>query len=93
MRVRVTINISEPLCRGRRVMFDENNDGWISFMYERLPNICHWCGHLTHDDKDCGIWLRSSGSLSNGEQQFGSWIRASQYNTSKKNVVEVQGYG
>ena len=57
MRVRVTINISKPLCRGRRVMFDENNDGWVSFMYERLPNICYWCGHLTHDDKDCGIWL------------------------------------
>ena len=57
MRVRVTINISEPLCRGRRVMFYENNDGWVSFMYERLPNICYWCGHLTHDDKDCGIWL------------------------------------
>ena len=55
MRVMVTINISKPLCRGRRVMFDENNDAWVSFMYERLPNICYWCGHLTHDDKDCGI--------------------------------------
>ncbi|KAK9990738.1 hypothetical protein SO802_025723 [Lithocarpus litseifolius] len=74
MRVRVNINISEPLCRGKRVMFDEHNDGWVSFMYERLPNICYWCGHLTHDDKDCGIWLRSGGSLSNNEQQFGPWI-------------------
>ena len=67
MRVRVTINISEPLCWGRRVMLDENNDGWVSFMYERLPNICYWCGNLTHDDKDCGIWLRSGGSLSDDE--------------------------
>uniref|UniRef100_A0A7N2R2G9 DUF4283 domain-containing protein n=1 Tax=Quercus lobata TaxID=97700 RepID=A0A7N2R2G9_QUELO len=93
MRVRVTINILEPLCRGRRVMFDENNDGWVSFMYEWLPNICFWCGHLTHDDKDCRIWLWNGGFLSNSEQQFGLWIRASQYNASKKNVVEVQGYG
>ena len=68
MRVRVTINITEPLCRGRRVMFDENNDGWVSFLYERLPNICYWCGHLTHDDKDYGIRLQSGGSLSNNEQ-------------------------
>lgn len=68
MRVRVTVNKSEPLCRGRRVMFDEHNDGWVSFLYERLPNICYWCGHLTHDDKDCGIWLRSGGSLSNRDQ-------------------------
>lgn len=41
MRVRVTINVSEPLCRGRKVTSDENNDGWISFMYERLPNMCY----------------------------------------------------
>lgn len=93
MRVRVTSNISEPLCRGRRVMFDEHNDGCVSFIYERLPNICFWCGHLTHDDKDCGIWLRSGGYLSNSEQQFGPWIRANQYKSSKKIVVEVQGYG
>ena len=31
--------------------------------------------------------------MSNSEQQFGPWIHASQYNTAKKNVVEVQGYG
>lgn len=52
MRVRVTIDISEPICWGRRVTFDENNDGWVSFMYERLPKMCYWCGHLTHDDKE-----------------------------------------
>ena len=31
MRVRVTIDIAEPLCRGRRVDFDEDNEGWVSF--------------------------------------------------------------
>lgn len=67
MRVRVTIDISGPICLGRRVTFDENNDGWVSFMHERLPNMCYWCGHLTHDDKECRIWLRSGGSLSNHE--------------------------
>lgn len=37
--------------------------------------------------------MQSGGSLSNHEQQFGPWLRASQYNSSKKIVVEVQGYG
>lgn len=55
IRVRVTINVSEPLCQGRKVTSDENNDGWISFMYERLPNMCYWCDHLMHDDKECGL--------------------------------------
>ncbi|XP_050247342.1 uncharacterized protein At4g02000-like [Quercus robur] len=55
LRVRVVIDVSEPLCRGRRVKFDENEEGWVSFMYERLPNLCYWCGHLTHDDKECSL--------------------------------------
>ena len=92
LRVRVATNVSEPLCKGRRVKFDENEEGWVSFMYERLPNLCYWCGHLTHDDKDCSLWLRSRGTLSPSYQQFGLWLRASQYNPMKKTVVEVQGY-
>lgn len=59
MRVWVAIDVSEPLCRGQRVKFDENEEGWVSFMYERLPNLCYWCGHLTYDDKECSLWLRS----------------------------------
>ena len=92
MRVRVTIDILEPLYRGRRVDFDEDNEGWVSFQYERLPNLCYWCGHLTHDNKECVLWLRSKGTLSVEEQQFGSWIRANQFNPVKKSIVEVQGY-
>ena len=89
LRVRVVIDVSEPLCRGRRVKFDENEEGWVSFMYERLPNLCYWCGHLTHDDKECSLWLRSGGTLSPSEQQYGPWMRANQYNPMKKSVVEV----
>ena len=55
LRVRVAIDVSELLCSGRRVDFDDDNEGWLSFMYERLPNLCYWCGHLTHDDNDCGL--------------------------------------
>ena len=92
LRVRVAIDVLEPLCRGRQVKFDENEEGWVSFMYERLPNLCYWCGCLTHDDKDYSLWLRSRGSLSLSDQQFGLWLRASPYNPMKKTVVEVQGY-
>ena len=64
----------------------------MSFAYERLPNLCYWCGQLTHDDNDCVIWLRSKGSLSSRDQQYGAWLRAGQFNPSKKMVVAVQGY-
>ena len=51
MRVRVAVNVLEPLCRGRRVTLNDDSNGWVSFRYERLPNFCFWCGHLDHMDK------------------------------------------
>ena len=62
-------------------------------MYERLPNICYWCGSISHDEKDCSLWLCSKGTLKLDDQQFGLWIRASLFNQTKKSVViKVKGY-
>lgn len=93
MRMRVIIDISQPLCRGRQVSFDDGSEGWISFKYEHLPNVCYWCGRLTHDEKDCIMWLQSKGSLKVENQQFGQWLRASQITSLKKMVIDVKGYG
>ena len=52
MRVRVMVDISQPLCRGRMVALDDNRELCVSFKYERLPNLYYWCGRLTHNDRD-----------------------------------------
>lgn len=52
----------------------------------------YWCGHLSHDDKECSMWLSSKGDLSEVEQEFGPWLRASQFNPTRKTTVEVQGF-
>lgn len=39
-RVRVVIDISNPLCRGRIVTLPKGDKTWINFKYERLPIIC-----------------------------------------------------
>ena len=83
MRVRVSLNILEPICRGRRVTFGKNSEGWISFSYECLPNICYWCGRFTHDDKECSVWLQSKGSIVVEDQQFGAWLQAPQFNPTR----------
>ncbi|KAL0009739.1 hypothetical protein SO802_004847 [Lithocarpus litseifolius] len=88
LRIRVAIDVNEQLCRVKRVRFDKDDDGWVSFAYERLPNLCYWCGQLNHDDKDCAIWLRSRGSLLSRDQQYGALLRAGQFNPSKKMVIE-----
>ena len=63
MRVQVEVDITKPLCRGRKISWEQKEDGWAAFMYERLPNICYWYGHISYDDKDCVIWLSSKGFL------------------------------
>ena len=92
MRVRVMVDVTRPLCRGRRISFDEEVEGWVAFQYEQLPNICFWCGMLLHDNKDCEVWLKSKGSLSVEHQQYGHWIRASQFSPARRQYIEVKGY-
>nr|POE66312.1 uncharacterized protein CFP56_75139 [Quercus suber] len=87
IRVRVHINIDQPLCRGRFVNMGETKPLWISFQYERLPIFCYWCGTLNHDEKDCKLWTDSGGTLSKDEQQYGAWLRAATGNLQQPQAV------
>ncbi len=89
MRVRVKLDISKPLCRGRKAWLMEGKETWISFRYERLPNLCYWCGLLTHGERDCEKWLRSKGPLRREEQQYGPWMRASVEKPIRRVEVKV----
>ncbi|XP_075651925.1 uncharacterized protein At4g02000-like [Castanea sativa] len=62
-RIKVNVDITKPLCRGRRIALASGKEGWVSFKYERLPNICYWCGRLTHSDRECQMWVKSRGTL------------------------------
>ena len=57
IRLQVSIDLSLPLCRGRLISLHDGKEIWVSFKYERLPNICYWCGRLTHDDRNCDLWI------------------------------------
>ena len=41
MRVQVSIDITKPLSRGRKVEFSNGEVSWVSFKYEHLPNLCY----------------------------------------------------
>ena len=92
LQVRVSIDLSLPLCRGRLVSLKNEKQTWISFRYERLPNLCHWCGRLTHDDKDCQIWIESEGMLQPDQRQFDPSIYAHVFIPSRKNVITVPSF-
>ena len=86
------IDISVPLCRGRILSIEDDEDCWVEFKYKRLPNICNWCGCLDHSDKDCERWIESDGTLASSEREYGPWIRATPTQSRQKPVVVVPGF-
>ena len=89
LRLRVAVDTSKPLCRGRKITMADRKERWVRFKYERLPNICYWCGKLTHSNKECSLWEKSEGTLKAEDQQFGSWLRASTPNPYRRTVICV----
>ena len=92
IRVRVLVDISQPLCCGRLITVEDGKEHWVSFKYERLSNLCYWYGCLTHDDRDCETWINSEGTLKLEDQQFGPWLRAPPFIASRKKVVSIPSF-
>ncbi|KAK9992681.1 hypothetical protein SO802_027666 [Lithocarpus litseifolius] len=91
VRVRVTLNISNPLCKGRVITLDDGKDLWIPFKYELLTNLCYRCGCLSHDERNCEIWSASEGNLDDESPQYGPWIKATPFVPSKSKMVTIPG--
>ena len=47
----VRIDISLPLCGGRVLQLEDDEECWVLFKYERLSNICYWCECLDHQGR------------------------------------------
>jgi hypothetical protein len=91
MRVRVRVDITKPLCRGRKIGLSNGAEGWVSFQYERLPNFCYWCGIPTHGERDCEEWLRTPENLREKPLEYGIWLRAAGERSSRRVQVTVEG--
>ena len=74
LRMKVIIDISKPLCRGRRISLSQGEQSWVSFKYERLPNFCYWFQNVAYDDRDSECWLRSKGTLRKEDRKYGEWL-------------------
>jgi hypothetical protein len=53
MRLKVRINVNNPLQQGWKVRSSEGNFVPILFKYEKLGIFCFLCGMLGHTDKSC----------------------------------------
>jgi hypothetical protein len=90
MRIRVALNIAEPL---KRSMVFEKEDGTavnVSFKYERIGVFCYICGLLGHTDSFCpkrlepgfvdgvqgwGRFLNAGGRTVGGNVTVNKWLR------------------
>ena len=73
--VQIAVNLSIPLCRGRKIARRDGSASWVNFKYKGLQNICYWCGLLTHHDKDCSSKMKRRGTTQVDKKQFSSWLR------------------
>lgn len=56
MRIRVELDVNEPLKRYKKIMFKGNLIS-VSFKYERLQTFCFVCGKLGHTESFCNTFF------------------------------------
>jgi hypothetical protein len=52
LQVRIMLNLSKPLFRGRGLRIKDRSI-LIAFQYERIPRFCFKCGTLRHGSRGC----------------------------------------
>uniref|UniRef100_A0A2N9I6M1 CCHC-type domain-containing protein n=1 Tax=Fagus sylvatica TaxID=28930 RepID=A0A2N9I6M1_FAGSY len=76
LRIRVEIDITKPLLRGKILEDDSGKPYWVDFRYEHLPIFCYRCGRVGHSGNECLEGRRSGGDPNISNDRFGSWLRA-----------------
>ena len=79
LRIRVEIDITQPLLRGKILSKDDSDGGspfWVDFKYEHLPIFCYRCGIMGHSSSDCVATRRSNAGETVTVEKWGHWLRA-----------------
>jgi hypothetical protein len=75
LRIRVSIDITKPLERGRAIVLNGKSI-WISLKYEKLPQFCYHCGRIYHADKACPNKSSFRINEEGPARPWGVWLRA-----------------
>ena len=75
LRVRVRLDVTKKLVRGKKITVGGGESRWVNFKYERLPNFCYRCGLLSHALKDCPNQDECTNQNENEDLQYEAWMR------------------
>ena len=75
LRIRVDVDITKPLMRGKMIQIEGMEKGWVQFKYERLPIYCYRCGILGHQERECQKTKKGCFTVNEDDLQFGPWLR------------------
>ncbi|BFG20581.1 hypothetical protein CerSpe_068550 [Prunus speciosa] len=53
LRVRLRMEVEQPLMRGSFIDFPDEGSQWVTFKYEFLPEYCFICGCMGHPSRSC----------------------------------------
>ncbi|XP_055960916.1 uncharacterized protein LOC126671124 [Mercurialis annua] len=93
LRIRVRVNNTEPFKTGFHNVTDAGGTEWIYFTYEKLPDICYFCGCMGHTVKFClkRIDEETEGKVFMGSLMYGPQLRtAAMMHSSKLSLVRAR---
>jgi hypothetical protein len=88
IKIKVAINVHNPITSGIHVGNLTDGTSWIDFRYEKLPQVCFNCGLLGHGDKLCRNQALNVDTLA----PIGPWIRSTQYGRRKMEEKDKKYY-
>ena len=75
MWVKVRLDVTKRLFRGKKITVEGEESRWVNFKYERLPNFYYRCGLLNHALKECPKNGAEKKSTEGEVLQYGAWMR------------------
>ncbi|KAL0443829.1 UNVERIFIED_CONTAM: hypothetical protein Slati_2105600 [Sesamum latifolium] len=88
VRIRVAIDIRNPLKRALKIRTILGDDHLVTFTYERLPNFCYLCGCMGHLSRQCELQLQEDFRDPGENPPFGPWLRAATFQFSRARTGE-----
>ncbi|KAL0440236.1 UNVERIFIED_CONTAM: hypothetical protein Slati_2506600 [Sesamum latifolium] len=76
LRIRVAINVNNPLKMALKIRTTGGDEHLVHFTYEMLPNFCYLCGRMEHIEKYCEIKFEEGFIDPREDMPYGPWLRA-----------------